>query len=189
VLDLSKVEAGRMELAEESVDLAEVATSCVTMIAPGAAKGKLTVTTDFPSGLPRLRADRRRIVQVLLNLLTNAVKFTPEHGRVTLRASAQPDGLSIEIADTGIGIAPEDVPRVMQDWGQARSDHTRDGEGTGLGLPLSRRLMELHDGTLQLASTPGMGTTVTLWFPKTRLLPAEPASPSGALGPAAEGPS
>ena len=172
VLDLSKVEAGRMELAEEIVDLAQVATSCVTMVTPSATKGKIAIAIEFPPDLPRIRGDRRRILQVLLNLLTNAIKFTPENGKVILRARATNDGLEVDIADTGIGIAAEDIPRVMQDWGQARSDLTRDGEGTGLGLPLSRRLMELHGGTLRLASAVGAGTTVTFWFPSSRLVAA-----------------
>jgi signal transduction histidine kinase len=182
VLDLSKVEAGRMEISDDDVDLAEAVMSCVTMVAPSAAKGKLLVTSEVLSTVPHIRGDRRRVVQVLLNLLTNAVKFTPENGRIVVRAHAQPDGLSVEIADTGIGIAADDIPRVMQDWGQARSDLTHDGEGTGLGLPLSRRLMELHDGTLQLTSTPGVGTTVSLWFPSARLVPSPPESAPAAAG-------
>jgi signal transduction histidine kinase len=182
ILDLSKVEAGRMELAEQPVDLAEAMTACITMVSPAADKGKITVAADLPPDLPQVRGDRRRIVQVLLNLLTNAVKFTREGGRVTLAARAEADGVTIRIADTGIGIAAEDLPRVMQDWGQARSDLTRDGEGTGLGLPLSRRLMELHQGTLQLESRLGEGTTVTLWFPSQRLLASAAAAAAAGAG-------
>ncbi|HEY1722817.1 MAG TPA: PAS-domain containing protein [Magnetospirillaceae bacterium] len=183
VLDLSKVEAGRMELSDEIVDIAQVAASCVTMVTLAANKGKIIVSTAFPAALPGIRGDRRRILQVLLNLLTNAVKFTREDGRIVIGAQAQSDGLRITIADTGIGIAAEDIPRVMQDWGQARSDLTRDGEGTGLGLPLSRRLMELHDGTLQLESTVGVGTTVSLWFPSARLAPSIPAPAAAGSNP------
>ncbi len=174
VLDLSKVEAGRMDLADDAVDIAEVTHACVTMIAPQAEQGRLAVRTDFPVDLPRLRGDRRRIVQIVLNLLTNAVKFTPAGGSVELGARRERGGLTVTIADTGIGIAAEDIPRVMQDWGQAHSELSRSGEGTGLGLPLSRRLMELHGGTLQLQSQPGVGTTVSLWFPADRVM-AEPA--------------
>lgn len=159
-----------MDLADDTIDLAEATHACVTMVAPRAEQGRVTVRTDFPADLPRLRGDRRRIVQVILNLLTNAVKFTPEGGAVELKAERARGGLVMTIADTGIGIAAEDIPRVMQDWGQAQSEKSRSGEGTGLGLPLSRRLMELHGGTLNLESRPGAGTTVSLWFPPERVV-------------------
>jgi signal transduction histidine kinase len=116
-------------------------------------------------------ADPRRVRQVLLNLLANGIKFTPEGGEVRLTAWADEGGLSVAVRDTGIGMADSDIPNALQHFVQIDSDLNRKRGGTGLGLPLSKRFMELHGGTLEIESTLGLGTTVTVRLPKDRLLP------------------
>ena len=174
ILDLSKVEAGRLELDEEEVDLNEEVAVCLPMIESRAERTGCHIESLLPADLPKIRGDSRRIRQILLNLLTNAVKFTNPGGLVTVKSHPNNDGgLDITISDTGIGIGAEDIPLVLENWGQARSDRSQ--EGSGLGLPLSKKLMELHEGRLTLVSQPNQGTTVTLWFPPNRLL--QPSSP------------
>ncbi|MGC8534685.1 MAG: sensor histidine kinase, partial [Rhizomicrobium sp.] len=126
--------------------------------------------------IPHVRADRRRLRQVLINLLSNAIKFTPEGGKVIVRARRASGGVVIDVCDTGIGIAQEDIPRAMEYFGQVDSTLARRYEGSGLGLPLSRQIMELHGGKLVLRSKPGEGTTVTLSLPETRLLDGRKAA-------------
>jgi signal transduction histidine kinase len=120
--------------------------------------------------LPKLFADRRRVSQVLLNLLSNAVKFTPDGGTVQVSVWQDRDAVGITVADTGIGIAAEDIPVVLQPFGQVDSQLSRKYSGTGLGLPLSGRLMKLHGGTLDIESKVGAGTTVMIAFPANRIL-------------------
>jgi signal transduction histidine kinase len=121
--------------------------------------------------LPSLLADRRRVSQVLLNVLSNAVKFTPEGGTVQVSLWRRDGVMGVVVADTGIGIAPDDIPRVLEPFGQVDSLLSRKYSGTGLGLPLSVRLMQLHGGRLDIDSTLGAGTTVTITFPADRVLP------------------
>jgi len=120
--------------------------------------------------LPSVRADERRLRQVLLNLLSNAIKFTPRGGDVRIAAEVTGTGIAISVADSGIGIAPEDIPRALERFGQIDSRLGRKYEGTGLGLPLSKGLMELHGGTLDLTSVVGAGTIVTVTLPANRML-------------------
>jgi signal transduction histidine kinase len=125
-----------------------------------------------PAELPPLRADARQLRQMLLNLLSNAVKFTPPGGRVEVRAAAEPQGgFRIVVSDTGIGIAPEDLPRVVEPFFQVDSSLSRRHEGTGLGLTLVAAMIREHGGTLRLESELGKGTTATIGFPHERLLP------------------
>ncbi len=127
-------------------------------------------------------ADERSMKQVLLNLLTNAVKFTPEGGTVTVRADCSPDGeVRLAVADTGIGMAKEDLPRAMESFGQIDSDLSRRYEGTGLGLPLAKRLIEMHDGRFEIESEPDEGTVVTVILPARRRI--DPKSAEGATRP------
>ena len=171
VLDLSKIEAGRYKLREEKVDLEDVVRSSVRVITERAERANLILSTDIPSPAPRLYADERALKQMLLNLLTNAVKFTPAGGRVGLgvkRNSA--GGLDIVVSDTGIGIAPEDLPKAMERFGQVDSQTARKFEGTGLGLPMVKSLTELHGGTLRLESKVGEGTRVIISLPADRVL-------------------
>jgi signal transduction histidine kinase len=125
-----------------------------------------------------LFADRRMFKQILVNLLSNAVKFTPHGGRVTVTAVCDPKaGFTLEIADTGIGIAPDDIPKALARFEQVDARLDRRFDGTGLGLPLSKSFVELHGGVLDLESEVGVGTRVKVHFPPERMLPAKPADP------------
>ena len=170
VLDLSKLDANRVELDEAAIDLGTAIGEAVELLARKAEVMGVTVTQRVAPNLPQLRADSRRLRQILLNLLSNALKFTPAGGRITISARRSPSGLRIVVADTGIGIAAADIPKALEHFGQVDSRLARKHDGTGLGLPLCQKLMELHGGTLELESTPGAGTTVTLTFPARRAL-------------------
>jgi signal transduction histidine kinase len=135
----------------------------------------VTVTIDLPADLPRLRADEGKTRQVFFNLISNAVKFTPPGGRIDISGRFDGEaGLSITVADTGIGIAPEDLSRVLEPFVQVDSSLSRRHQGTGLGLPAVKGIMELHHGTIELQSTVGAGTKVTITFPPERAV-VEPA--------------
>ncbi len=171
ILDLSKIEAGTEELQEEAVEVTEVIGSCISMIKPRAESNELDLITEVVDGLPALYADGRKLRQILINLLSNAVKFTPSGGTVTVRAwHRAKDGHVFQIADTGIGIALEDIPKALARFGQIEDQLNRNYEGTGLGLSLTKSLVELHGGSLDLQSTLGVGTTVTVRFPEERVL-------------------
>jgi len=175
ILDLSKAEAGKLELLDEPVALEEVVGRATAMIAPRAEEAGVRLTAVLPETPLWLRGDRRRLLQMLLNLLSNAVKFTPAGGRVTLSARAGEAGLELLVEDSGIGIAAEDLQRVQEPFIQLDSAMTRQREGTGLGLPLAKRLIELHDGRLEIESEPGRGTRVRVLLPPTRLAPLSEA--------------
>jgi len=170
VLDLSRLDAGQAELREEVFGLGELVEESLRLIQNQAHKAGIALSTDMADGLPALKADKRRIKQVLVNLLSNAVKFTPSGGRVTLAAQRTEAGLALTVADSGIGIAPDDIPKALEVFGQVDSSLARKYEGTGLGLPLSKQLMELHGGTLSLESQVNVGTTVTVTLPRDRLV-------------------
>ncbi len=170
ILDLSKVESGSDELLEESIEVAEATRSVLMMVKRRAEKGGVELETEVPDDLPPLRADSRKLKQILVNLLSNGVKFTDTGGRVTLRAWCRPDsGHVFQIVDTGIGISLQDIPKALSPFQQIDSELNRKYEGTGLGLPLTKALVELHGGTLDLQSQVGIGTTVTVRFPAERV--------------------
>ncbi len=170
ILDLSKIEAGRMELHEEELDLATVVKSCQSMVMEAAATAGLALRASLPGDLPRLVADKRSVRQILLNLLSNAVKFTPEGGSVTIETRLESDGqLALVVWDTGIGMSADDIEVVLQPFGQVESAHTRSHDGTGLGLPITRSLAEMHGGSLTVESEVGKGTTITVRFPPERI--------------------
>ncbi|HUC69217.1 MAG TPA: ATP-binding protein, partial [Stellaceae bacterium] len=174
ILDLSKVEAGRVDLVEEIVDLQTIIRSVVLLLRERAANAELTLKTELPDALLLLRADERKLKQVLMNLLSNAVKFTPPGGEILVHARVESQrGVVIEVADNGIGIAPEDIERALSPFGQVDSRLSRRYEGTGLGLPLARALAELHGGTLTLESALGRGTIVRITLPADRLVQRE----------------
>ncbi|HLI12659.1 MAG TPA: ATP-binding protein [Alphaproteobacteria bacterium] len=173
ILDLSKIEAGRFTLAEEAVDVAAVVRGSAHVLAERAQAGGLDLALELPERPPMLRADARALQQVLLNLITNAVKFTEAGGRVTVRADLAPaGGLVISVADTGIGIAPADLARALEPFGQIETAANRRHQGTGLGLPLAKKLVEAHGGTFTIASEPGVGTVASALFPADRVLAA-----------------
>jgi len=167
ILDVSKIEVGEFSLHEEQVSIPHLIADCVRMVADSADQAEVRLHESVPAGFPMLRADPLRLRQILLNLLSNALKFTPPGGHVRLSAKRRDDGAPvIEVSDTGIGIEPEDIPRALEPFRQvgdhdsAHLDHEL--EGTGLGLPLARALTELHGGRLEIASTAGKGTTVRI---------------------------
>jgi signal transduction histidine kinase len=169
VLDVSKVEFGKVELTEEVVDIAAIIHSCVRLMRDRAEAAGLKLMAEVPPSLPAIKGDSRRLKQILLNLLSNAVKFTPSSGRVTVAASDRPDGFRVTVADTGIGIAAGDLDKALRPFGQIDSRLARKYQGTGLGLPLAQSMAELHGGRLELSSSPGQGTTATIWLPPSRV--------------------
>lgn len=170
VLDMSKVEAGRMDLYETEFDLRAALEACVRMTSERASVGGVTVECKMPADLPGLYADGRLVRQMVLNLLTNAIKFTGKGGTVTLETRIDPEGHCVVcVADTGIGIAPEYLDSIMQPFVQVDSGIDRKYEGTGLGLSLVKSMAELHDATVDIESASGVGTTVTIRFPASRV--------------------
>ncbi|OHC73318.1 MAG: hypothetical protein A3G18_12230 [Rhodospirillales bacterium RIFCSPLOWO2_12_FULL_58_28] len=174
ILDVSLIEADGLSLEESKLDIAMVVASCGRLIKERAERAGLEFEIDIKGPLPVLFADERRVKQVIINLLANAVKFTPRGGKVTLRVGTDEDGCpAVAVADTGIGIAPEDVKKAMSVFGQIDGSLARKYEGAGLGLPLSKKLTEMHGGKLEIVSKPGVGTTVTIRFPKERMMQYE----------------
>ncbi|MFA6019420.1 MAG: ATP-binding protein [Rhodospirillales bacterium] len=170
ILDVSKIEAGKLDLAEETFDLIEAGSESLRLIAHKAQEGGLRLTSELPSEPLLFLGDRRRLMQILFNLLSNAVKFTPAGGSVTLSIRALDDGRArITVADTGIGMAPRDVEKALMPFGQINSKLSRSHEGTGLGLPLTKSLVEMHQGQLDIVSTPWVGTKILVTFPASRL--------------------
>jgi two-component system cell cycle sensor histidine kinase PleC len=168
ILDLSKIEAGRYELYPEDVDVAFIVEDCLGILSVTAQQRDVALTSTV-SGLLSVTVDDRAIRQILLNLLSNGVKFTPPGGRVNLDATTASDGMvAITVTDTGIGIAAADLDRVFEPFRQANASVSRAREGTGLGLPITKRLVELSGGRLTLESQVGLGTTVTVWLPATQ---------------------
>jgi len=171
ILDVSAMEAGAVELYEENVTLADVVDTSVRIIGPRANTGQVSVMSTVSSELPQVYVDERRLKQILLNLLSNAVKFTHSGGEVSVSADLNGDGsLSFTVADNGIGMDVQETEKAMSPFGQVDSGLNRKHEGTGLGLPLTVGLVELHGGTLQLKSTKGAGTAVTITIPQERVI-------------------
>ncbi|MEP7084029.1 MAG: HAMP domain-containing sensor histidine kinase, partial [Betaproteobacteria bacterium] len=167
ILDLSKVEAGRMELDLSTVDVPAVLGNVLLLIRDRAQQGKIKLDLQVQPGIAPIEADERKLKQIALNLASNAVKFTPPGGSVTMSAAQDENGTTIEVADTGIGIAAEDAPKVFVEFEQIRTSGAARYEGTGLGLTLSRALVLLHQGTITLHSKPGVGSTFTVWLPRS----------------------
>ncbi|MBC7906490.1 MAG: HAMP domain-containing histidine kinase [Rhodospirillaceae bacterium] len=172
VLELSRIEAGRLELHERSIHLAPVLVSCQRLLGDQARRAGLQLDIHSASDLPEIFCDATKIKQVVLNLMTNAVKFTPDGGKVSVRAYRKGGAVGITVTDTGIGIPANEISRVLTPFLQAAHTHLMSDQGTGLGLPLAKKLIELHGGTLALDSKPGEGTRVTVLFPAERCRPA-----------------
>jgi len=165
ILDLSKVEAGRMELDLASFDLCGAISNAMTLIRERAQRHSIALGVDADPALGEIVADERKLKQILLNLLTNAVKFTPDGGRVDVRARRDADMIVISVKDTGIGIAPADQEAVFEEFRQVGRSYTNKQEGTGLGLALTRRFVELHGGRVSVESALGSGSTFTFTLP------------------------
>jgi signal transduction histidine kinase len=165
ILDLSKIEAGRLELSPTSVELSVTFENAVVLMRERANRGGVSLLTEVDPEIGTAIVDERKLKQILINLLSNAVKFTKEGGRVTLRAMRDGDNLHISVIDTGIGIAPENHTLVFEEFRQAGDDYSRAQEGTGLGLALTKRLVELHGGSIWLESEIGQGSVFTVRLP------------------------
>jgi signal transduction histidine kinase len=166
ILDLSKVEAGRMELELAPFDLPLAIDNARTFVRERAVKHGITLDVDVDDRLGEYVGDERKIKQILLNLLSNAVKFTPERGRISITANKTDNGAEISVSDTGIGIAPEDQPRIFEEFRQVGSDSTHKTEGTGLGLTLAKKFVELHGGRIWVESEIGKGSTFSFTLPE-----------------------
>ena len=176
ILDMAKIEAGKHSLHLEQVDLSGVAEEAVRLMRNRADDGGLVVSLDMPD-LPRVEADHRAVKQVILNLLSNSIKFTPRGGQVRIAARAVGEVVQISVMDTGIGISKEDLDRLAQPFQQVEHQHAKTQHGTGLGLALSKSLVELHEGRFDMASEPGRGTTVSFTLPlRQRKAPQRQAS-------------
>jgi len=171
ILDLAKAESGKLEPTIEESDLAECLDSCIRMCRGRAEAGDVQLKLGEVTSPTYALVDRRLIFQAILNLVSNAIKFTPPGGMVVLSlSSSELDGVKIEVRDTGIGIAPEDLERVLIPFEQVEASHSRSKGGTGLGLPYAKQLVEMHDGKLHIASELGKGTTITITLPRNRLV-------------------
>ncbi len=169
ILDLSKIEAGKLELDETNVDITTFVDSCLNLVKQRAQEGDITLDVQIAGDLLVIHGDERRLKQIVINLLSNAIKFTPAGGHVSVGAAIDGSrGLALSVSDTGAGISPEDLPKVMEVFGQAEDVFSREHQGSGLGLPLSRALAELHGGALDIESTLGAGTMVTVRLPASR---------------------
>lgn len=176
ILHVSRIEAGKIRLNEGSVDVRAVLESAWRQVAHLAEEGALAFEMTLPHTLPWVHGDERLIKQALLNLLTNAVKFTPEGGTISVEVTLEDDGgMTIRVRDTGIGIAPENLDKVIRPFGQVDTSMTRTHDGAGLGLPLAKKFVELHGGRFVLESRLGEGTHATIQLPAKRLLPADEA--------------
>lgn len=166
IVDLSKAGSGSLELHEESVDFSEPAAAAVSMLRQSAEAARVALATDLPPDLPGLRADPRKLRQILINLVANAIKFTAEGGRITIAATAA-DGFTVTVSDTGIGMARREAPAAVLQGSDVAAVRAR---GTGIGIPLVKFLVALHGGSITFASEPNVGTTVSIRFPADRVL-------------------
>jgi two-component system cell cycle sensor histidine kinase PleC len=169
-----------MTLKFEPLALEEVSEDAVRLVRNRAEAAGLTLTVDFPPHLPEVEADYRAVKQVLLNLLSNAIKFTPRGGQVTVRAEGRMDPLGerirVTVQDTGIGIAQDDLARLARPFEQVENQHSKTTQGTGLGLALTKSLVEMHGGLLELKSAPGKGTLASFSLPVRQANRAEVAA-------------
>lgn len=171
ILDMTKVEAGTYQLREDVCDVAKLIGDAVALVRNQAIRKELAIRIDMPQDIPFLFADERCLRQVLVNVLSNAIKFTPKDGDVAVSARLEPDGaIALVVADTGIGMAEDDIPRALRPFRQLEASHGRKYEGVGLGLSLIKAMLDLHDGSLHVDSELGAGTTVTARFPPRRTI-------------------
>ena len=176
ILDLSKIEAGRMELEPTDFDLLSAIDNALTLVRERAGRRGIALGREVDERVGMIRGDERKVKQVLLNLLSNALKFTPEGGRIDVRAAVSDGMAEVSIADTGVGIAPEDQEAVFEEFRQVGTADKK-VEGTGLGLTLSRKFIELHGGRISVKSQLGEGSTFTFALPMRR----EPSDQGGTL--------
>jgi signal transduction histidine kinase len=177
ILDLSKVEAGKIDLDERSIDVHALVSASLRLISERASEAGVGVSNEVAPDLPRLFADERLLKQILINLLSNSVKFTRSGGTIKVQAWREPTGvLALVVIDTGIGISEENLPKVMEPFRQADAALSRKYEGTGLGLPLVKSFIELHRGVFELRSQLNVGTTALMRFPRDRVMDSSAAA-------------
>jgi len=179
ILDVSRIEAGRAALVEAPVDLAELVRRTVSLMDPRAKSGGLSLSHEMSGGLPSVLGDERAIKQILINIVGNAMKFTDPGGKVVVELHRVDGDLELAVRDTGIGISTKDLARIFEPFVQVESELNRRFEGTGLGLPLVKKLVELHGGRIDLESVPNQGTRVSVVFPSKRLVDPPPMSRVG----------
>jgi signal transduction histidine kinase len=181
ILDLARIDAGKLDLQDEVIDPRRLVDSCVALVMDRARAGLLRLSVEVDGDVPRVMADRTRVTEILLNLLTNAIKFTELGGSVTVTLRQIEDGgIAFAVRDTGTGMTPSEVEIALELFGQVDSGLARRHEGTGLGLPLARKLTELHGGSLTITSEKGRGTTVTVTLPAARVVSLA-TSPAGSV--------
>jgi len=169
LLEHSRIEAGKLDLHETDVDIGKVVDEVLRLVEPNARKAGVTLAFDGPPNLPELHADRRLVKQVIINLASNAIKFTDQGGRVTVKTALETDErLAVSVIDNGVGMTRAEIGQAVEPFGQTGSAYIRNDQGTGLGLPLVRAMMRLHQGSMTIDSAPGKGTTVTVRFPEDR---------------------
>ena len=168
VLDIAKIDAGRLTLQEEEMDIADAISACARLMACQMDRKKIVLSQSIAAQMPRLYADPRVFRQIVLNLLGNAMKFTPEGGQVRISAETGERGLSLAVSDLPIRIAAADLPRVFDRFGQVDNAYTRSHTGTGLGLPLVKEFVEAHQGGIAVDSVLEEGTIVVITLPAAR---------------------
>jgi two-component system, cell cycle sensor histidine kinase PleC len=171
ILDVSKLEAGDIELDEDEVEVAQVIRNLQHLVVERARALDIGIDLEMPADLPKIRGDALKLKQILLNLISNAIKFSHQGGRVVVRGGVKPDGLHLSVTDHGIGMDDQEIKTAITRFGQVASAWSRKHQGTGLGLPWAIGLIELHDGRLAIDSVKGKGTTVTVVLPSSRLVP------------------
>jgi signal transduction histidine kinase len=178
ILDIAKLRSGRTELDLAAIDPASSMREALALLQQQAEAKGIALSCEANVDVPTIMADSTRLQQVLTNLLSNAVKFTPAGGKVRASVAADRDSVTFEVSDTGIGITAEDLPRALEPFGQIENAMTRTQQGTGLGLPLAKNLVELHGGSFEMRSEPGIGTVVRATFPCGGPRAAARSSPS-----------
>jgi signal transduction histidine kinase len=177
ILDISKIEANRLELHLDRINLEAIARRCERLVAVRAQEAGLALVVESDDDVPPIAGEELRLKQILINFLSNAIKFTPKGGKVTLRIQRTPEGgASVAVTDTGIGMRPQDIPVALERFRQVDGSHTRKAGGTGLGLPIAKALIEAHGGRFEIRSVLGKGTTVTAIFPSMSEATASPAA-------------
>jgi len=175
ILDYSKSEVGRLKVNITEVDVVKIVKQCLSIVAPRASESKVDLLQSFSADYFVLKLDPKRFKQIVLNLLSNSVKFTPEGGnvKVAIYTDIQGEKIFVEVKDTGVGIAEKDIPTAMSLFGQIETSLNRKYEGTGIGLPFAKKLTNLMGGSFELSSALGVGTSILLTFPYDKKLNAE----------------
>ena len=170
LLDVAAIEEGKVELFEEKIEVEEIIDISSIIVKSRAKDEKIEFSVNIANNLPMIFADKRRMMQILVNLLTNAIKFTPAGGDVSLSVDQEGDGsIQFVVKDTGIGMDEKGIAKALEKFGQIDSEQANRHQGTGLGLPLTKSLIEMHGGSMAIESVPGSGTTIKVHIPKERI--------------------